>query len=299
MEWLNYHHLLYFRTVVREGGVAAAARKLRLAHPTVSGQIHALEDALGVKLFARSGRRLVLTDDGRLVYRYAEEIFSLGGELLDAIRGRPTGRPLRLDVGIADVLPKLVVHELLQPVRHLEQPVRLVCREDKPDRLLAALSLHELDVILADTPVPPGSTVRVYSHVLGACGVTFLATPALAAARGPDFPACLDGAPVLLPTDNTHLRRALEPWFQRVGVHPQVVAEFEDAALMKVFGADGMGVFPVATIIADVVMRQDGLVEVGRPEGVVERFYALTAERRLKHPAVVAICESARQELFA
>jgi LysR family transcriptional activator of nhaA len=298
MDWLNYHHLLYFWLVVREGGVVPAAAKLRLAHPTVSGQVHALEDALGEKLFVRQGRRLVLTEMGRVVHGYADEIFSLGGELLDAVRGRATGRPVRLVVGIADVLPKLIVRQILEPALHLGEPVQLVCREAKPDRLLADLALHELDLVLSDAPVGPNIRVRAYSHLLGECGLTFLATRELARRHKRRFPASLDGAPMLLPTSNTALRRSLDTWFEAKEIRPRVVAELEDSALIQAFGQDGVGVFAVPTAIEAVVRRQSEVVVVGRTTEVLERFYAISVERKLKHPAVVAICQTARSTLF-
>lgn len=290
MEWLNYHHLLYFWTVAKEGGLKPAAQKLRLAHPTLSGQIHALEDAIGQKLFVRVGRRLTLTDAGRTAYRYAEEIFGLGQEMLDALHDRPTGQPLRLQVGAADVLPKLVVRQLLEPALHLGEPVRLVVREDKPERLLAALSLHEVDVVLSDAPAPPGP-VRAYSHLLRESAVAFYATPKLARALRPGFPRSLDGARLLLPTDNTSLRRSLDHWLERQRLRPEIVAEFDDSALMKTFGADGQGVFPAPVLIADAVVSQFGVEQVGSVEAVRERYYALSVERRLSHPAVVAVSE--------
>jgi LysR family transcriptional activator of nhaA len=299
MEWLNYHHLLYFWTVAREGGLAAASARLRLAPPTLSGQIRALEEALGEKLFARSGRRLVPTEMGQIVLGYADEIFSLGRELLDTVKGRPTGRPARLAVGVADVLPKLIVRQLLEPTLHLSVPVRLVCHEDKPERLLADLSRHALDVILADAPLGAGSAVRAFNHLLGECGVSFFAAPRLASAHRRHFPRSLDGAPVLLPAEHTILRRSLEQWFERIEVRPRVVGEFDDSALLKAFGQGGLGLFPSPAAIEDSVRSQYHVEVVGRVPEVREHFYAISVERRLKHPAVVAISDAARAKLFA
>lgn len=298
MDWFNYHHLLYFWLVVREGGLAPASARLRLAQSTVSGQIRAFEHVLGEKLFTRVGRRLVPTDVGLLAYRYAEEIFSLGHELQDAIKGRPFGRALRLVVGIADVVPKLIARRLLEPAFKLEGPLRLVCREDKPERLVAELALHQVDVVLTDAPIPPSANVRAFNHLLGECDITFLAAPKLAAQRRRRFPASLDDAPVLLPMEGTVLRRSLEQWFSRIDVRPNVIAEFEDSALLKVFGQTGQGIFPVPSVIAREVQRQYNVRVVGSTDQVRERFYAISVERRLKHPAVVAICEEARQKLF-
>jgi LysR family transcriptional activator of nhaA len=298
MEWLNYHHLLYFWTVVREGGIVPAAKSLRLAHPTVSAQIKQLEASLDEQLFDRSGRRLVLTEVGQLVYRYADEIFTVGRELMDALRQRPTGRPIRLAVGVTDVMPKLVVRQLLQPALALEETVRLVVEEDRHERLLAELALHSLDVVLADAPVPPASPVRAFNHLLGECGISLCAAPALAARLREGFPGSLDGAPFLLPMTGASLRRCLDQWLDSLEVRPDVVAELEDSALLKVFGGDGVGVFAVPDIIEEVVTRQHGVEVLGRTTEVMERFYAISVERRLKHPAVVAISDSARQVIF-
>ena len=226
MEWLNYHHLLYFWLVAREGGVAQASARLHLAPPTLSGQIRALENALGEKLFAKQGRKLVLTETGRVVYGYADEIFTLGRELMDTIKGRPTGRPVRLTVGIADVVPKLIARRLLEPARHFKEPVRLVCREDKPDQLLAELALHNLDVVIADSPVGPGSAVRAFNHLLFECGISFFGTSKLAEAHRSGFPRSLDGAPILLPTANSNLRRLLDQWFSDQQIRPAIAGEF-------------------------------------------------------------------------
>jgi LysR family transcriptional activator of nhaA len=293
-EWLNYQHLLYFWLVAREGGVKPAASRVRRTHSTISTQVHALAEALGEPLFVRQGRRLVLTDTGRLVYRYADEIFGLGRELVDAVKDRPTGRPIRLQVGVADVLPKLAVHRLLAPARRLPEGIHLVCREGKADRLLADLSTHELDLVLADAAPPPGNPVRAFTHDLGDCGVTFFAAPRLARqVRGP-LPGALASVPLLLPTDNTSLRRAIDQWLHRAGIRPQVIGEFEDAALLEVFGADGMGVFPAPSLVADSVGRQHQVQVVGQTEEVRQRFFALSMARRLEHPAVVAISAGVR-----
>lgn len=299
MEWLNYHHLLYFWTVAREGSLVAAGKALKLSHPTLSAQIRALESRLDEQLFTRAGRGLVLTEMGRVVYRYADEIFSLGREMLDTVNGRSGGRPLRLDVGVADVVPKLVVRRLLQPALGGPEPVRLVCHEGRYEKLLADLTLHTLDLVIADAPLPPGSGVRAFHHLLGETSVSFFATKPLAARHRRGFPGSLDGAPLLLPLEGSPLRRALNQWFDRHGVAPQVVAEFEDSALLKVFGTDGVGIFPAPTVLEADVARQYGVQVVGRVPEVRERFYAISVERKLKNPAVVAISEAARHDLFA
>ncbi|HEV8612447.1 MAG TPA: transcriptional activator NhaR [Gemmatimonadales bacterium] len=299
MERLNYHHLLYFWMVAREGTVARAATQLRLAQPTLSGQVHALEGALGEKLFERAGRGLRLTEMGGLVFRYADEIFTLGRELAESVRGQPTGRPLRLKVGVADAMPKLVAYRLIEPALSLPQPVRLVVHEQNTERLLAALALHELDVVLTDRVAPPGVSVRAFNHLLGACGTTLFAAPRLAAKYRRRFPSALDGAPFLLPGETSTLRRALEQWFDKQGIRPLIIGEFDDSTLIKVFGQAGTGIFAAPSIIESSVRKQYGVAVVGRLDKVRERFYAVSAERRLKHPAVIAITESARRELFA
>lgn len=298
MEWINYHHLLYFWVVAREGGLVAAGKVLRLSHPTLSAQVHALEDQLGEKLFIKVGRKLTLTDVGRVVFRYADEIFALGREMLDTVKGRSSGQPLRLDVGIADVVPKLVVRRLLQPALSLPDPVRLVCREDSYEKLLADLALHALDVVISDAPVPTGSNIRAFNHLLGETGVSFFGTKSLVNAYRRKFPASLHDAPMLLPLEHLTLRRSLNNWFDRNGIKPRVIAEFEDSALLMVFGGDGLGIFAAPSVVEEEVMAQHGVQLLGRVEEVRERFYAISVERRLKNPATVAISDAARQELF-
>jgi LysR family transcriptional activator of nhaA len=299
MEWLNYHHLLYFWTTAREGSVTRAAEQLRLAQPTVSGQLRALEEALGEKLFERRGRRLELTERGRLVYGYADEIFSLGRELVDTLKDRPTGRPLPLVVGVADVLPKLVTYRLLAPALALPEGVKLVCREDKPERLLTELALHQLDVVLSDAPLPPGTPLKAWNHLLGECGVSVFGAPPLQRAHARGFPGSLAGAPFLLPGEGTTLRRSIDQWLDARDLRPRVVGEVQDSALLKVFGQAGLGLFAAPDAVAAEVERQYEVRRLGTLEGVRERFYAISGERRLKHPAVVALQRAARSDLFA
>ena len=298
MDWLNYHHLLYFYTVAREGSVSRAAKVLRLAQPTLSGQIRKLEEAFDEKLFARSGRNLVLTEMGQLVFRYAEEIFTIGRELTDTLRGRPSNRPLRLVVGVADVVPKLITARLLEIALTLPEPVQIACLEGKSEALLADLAVHRFDLVIADAPLPPHLNVKAYNHPLGETPVMFFGTRALADRHRRRFPRSLDGAPMLLPTPNTQVRHALDRWFQENGVHPRVVAEFEDSALLKVFGQQGHGIFPAAAVLEDEVRRQYGVRTIGCADGVIERFFAISVERRIKHPAVAAITEAARERIF-
>ncbi len=297
MEWLNYHHLLYFCVVGREGTVARASEVLGRSQPTISTQIHELEESLGEKLFKRAGRRLVLTDVGRRVFRYAEEIYSLGKELMDSVNGRPTGRPLQLVVGIADVLPKLMTRRLLEPALRLPDGVRLVCVEDRPERLLANLALHELDVVLSDSPATPEVNVRVFSHLLGECGVTFFGARRHAALRR-GFPRSLNGAPLLVPTKNTTLRRNLEVWFEELDIRPLIVGEFQDSALLMVFGQTGEGVFAAPSVIEREVTKEFRTPVIGRTKKLRERVYAISVERKIEHPAVVAISDAARGKIF-
>jgi LysR family transcriptional activator of nhaA len=299
LDWLNYHHLHYFWVVAREGGLVPAGKVLGVSHPTLSAQIHALERRLGEKLFTKVGRRLVLTDVGRMVFRYADEIFTIGREMLDTVKGHAGGQPLRLDVGVVDVVPKIVVRRLIQPALELSEPVRVLCRESSYEKLLAELALHSLDIVIADSQVPAGVSVRAFHHLLGETGVSFFGTQALAGKLLRGFPKSLDGAPMLLPLEGSTLRRGLDQWFDRNGVKPRIVAEFEDSALLKVFGADGLGIFTAPTVVKDEVCRQYGVALLGNAADVKERFYAISVERRLKNPAVVAICDAARQELFA
>ncbi len=296
MQWLNYQHLHYFWLAAREGGISRAARQLRLTHTTVSEQIRTLEEALGEPLFKKEGRGLALTEMGGLVYGYAEEIFSLGRELMETVQGRPTGRPTRLVVGIAEVVPKLIAKRILDPALSDPEQIKLVCREDKLERLLSSLAAHELDVVISDSPLPPGAAIKAFNHLLGECGVSVMGHKSLAARYRKDFPASLDGAPFLMPTENTTLRRGLDLWFEAENLHPVVRAEFEDSALLKVFGQDGLGLVPAPTVIEDSVTRQYDLQLVGRIDAVREQFYAISVERKIRHPAVLSICQAARAE---
>jgi LysR family transcriptional activator of nhaA len=298
MEWLNYHHLLYFWTVAREGSIARACERLHLTQPTVSGQIRLLEKAVKAKLFERSGRGLALTDTGRLVYRYADEIFALGRDLQDAIHDRPRGQALRFAVGVADTLPKVLVHRLLAPAFALGEEIRITCIDGSPDRLLAELALHELDLVVSDFPANPRLGMKAFNHLLGDCGVTFFATAALARRHRRGFPDSLTGAPLLLPYGNTTLRRSLEQWFDARGIHPRIRGEFADSGLLKAFGGFGDGIFAAPTAVEADVKRMYGVAVVGREPILRERFYAISVEKKIKHPAVVAITQAARHALF-
>jgi LysR family transcriptional activator of nhaA len=298
MEWLNYHHLFYFWKVVRLGSITAACKELRLAPPTVSAQLRSLEDQLGEKLLMRKGRTLVPTDVGQMVYGYAQQIFGLGQELMDAVKQRPSERPIRLVVGIDDVLPKEIAQALIEPALGLKRPVRLLCREGSLEPLVAALALHQLDVVLSDTPVTPSLNVRAFNHPLGECGVLWMGAPALAKAHRRGFPKSLDRAPVLLPTDDTAIRRDIDQWCDGAGIRPVIVAEFEDYGLLRAFGQQGTGMVAVPSVLVKAFQKQYGLERIGLAEGIVARFFAVSIERRIRHPAVAAICETART-LFA
>lgn len=301
MAELNYNHLRYLWAVVREGGVSAASRALHVSQPTVSAQLRALEKSVGEPLFHRTGRKLVLTDAGRVVFRYAQEIFSLGEELEGWLAGRePTFLPGRLRVGIADVVPKLVAHHILAPAVDLggTEEVALSCFEGKPAALFAQLATYELDAVISDVPVEPQHNVRAFNHLLGESGITFFAHPEDAPGLRKGFPGSLGDAACLLPTVNTAIRRDLDRWFASQEIRPRTVAEFEDSALLKVFGAEGLGAFTAPSVIEADVKEQYGVDAIGRIDEVRERFYVVTVERRVQNHAVAALVKAARERLF-
>jgi len=299
MDWLNYHHLLYFWEVAREGSISAACQKLHLAQPTISGQLKKLEEAIGQKLYDRVGRGLVLTDAGRTVYRYADEIFSIGEELKEALKGNPTDRSLHLTVGVPDSLPKMIAYRLIEPAFRLDQKVHVECREGKPQDLLGELATHAIDVVLSDIQAASFVSVRAFNHLLGESGTSFFAAAELAKrVSSGKFPQSLHGMPMLLPSGAATLRRTIDHWLYSNEIRPEVVGDFEDTALMKVFAQAEHGVIPAPTAVENEICYQYGLEVVGRVPEIVERFYAITVERRIKHPAVVALTEAARSELF-
>ena len=297
MEWLNYHHLLYFWTVARIGSVSRAGEELRLTQATVSAQVKSLEIAMGEKLFRRSGRKLILTDTGKVVFRYADEIFSLGQEMMGTLKGRPEGRLARLTIGVADVLPKLVAYRLIEPALSLKHSYRIICREGTNEELLPALALHDVDLVLTDSPIDPALNVKAFNHLLGECGMILFGAPKLAAKYRRGFPHSLDGAPFLMPTRNTTARRSLDQWFDGKNIVPRIVAEFEDNALLTVFGQRGLGLFFAPSVIAVEVQKQFKVNIVGSLADVLERFYAISLDRKLKHPAVVVISAAAKARL--
>lgn len=297
---MNYHHLQYFWATAKEGSIAKAAELLHVAQPTISTQIKQLEQTLGHSLFRRSGRGLILTDVGQTVFSYADEIFSLGQEMLSALQQQPTDRPLRLAVGILDSMPKLVSREILKPAfRRRKRSIFMTCREGSLDQLLPELASHRLDIVLCNEQVRPMIRVKTYQHLLGESGVSIYAAPEMANKLKRDFPASLHGAPALLPTDSASIRRGLDRWFRSVGVSPMVIAEFDDLALMKTFAQEGHGFTAVHTVIEKEVGASYGLEAVGEAEGCSDQFFAVSVDRKLKHPTVVAITESAREKLFA
>lgn len=292
---LNYKHLHYFRTVAKSGAINRAAEKLHLAPQTLSGQISVFEERLGLALFRRSGRRLELTDAGRTALTYADEIFQVGAELEEALQNRSATRVHPFRVGIADVVPKSIAYQLLAPALTLDEPVKLVCKEDRLEQLAAELSIHRLDMVLADRPLPSSMDIKGYSHPLGECGIAFLAARAIADTLEQDFPANLHAAPLLIPGEDSALRAPLLRWLERRGVQPTIVGEFDDSALMSAFGQAGAGVFPVPLTTAREVMRQHEVVELGQTLEIRERFFAISVERRISHPAVLAVSEAARR----
>lgn len=297
MEWLNYHHLYYFWLAAKEGGVSRAAKKLRLAQPTLSSQIRALGESLGGELFERRGRSLVLTELGSVVFRHADEIFGIGRDLLDAVKGRGTGRLARLVVGIADSLPKLAVQRMLEPAFHVDPPLCVVCREDTGERLVAALAGHEIDLVLSDCPLSPPSGARTFNHLLGKSGTTVFATPKLAGKLRSGFPNSLHGAPMVLPGEGSAVRRELAGWLDSHDIRPLVVAEVEDSALAKALGQAGVGVVVGPTVIEREITDQYAVQVVGRVPAIEERYFAISLERRIKHPGVLAISSAARELL--
>jgi len=298
MSSLNFKHLRYFWAVAANGTIARASEILHVTPQTISGQLRELEEQMNAKLFQKSGRNLVLTETGRLVFSYADEMFRLSDELQDVMEGRTPGTALTLTVGVAMVVPKLLAYRVLEPVLQMDESVRLVCQEASLADLLADLSIHKVDLVLADAPMSPALNIRAYNHLLGESGLSFFTVKNKARKYAAGFPDSLDGAPMLMPTSSSALRRSLEQWFERQGIKPVIVAEFEDRALMKAFGEADAGIFTSPTTVEEDVVAKYGVRVIGRTEDIKEHFYAISAERRIKHPAVSAITEAARTELF-
>jgi LysR family transcriptional activator of nhaA len=286
---INYKQLHYFWQVARAGSIARASEQLDLTPQTLSGQIGLLEAALETTLFKRVGRGLELTETGRLALSYANEIFEIGAEMEHALSEGVVKRPVLFRVGIADVMPKSIVYTLLAPAMSLAEPIKIICKEGRLERLLADLITHRFDLILSDRPMPVDMNIKGYSYLLVECGISFFATPALIAQYGSHFPQCLDNAPLLLPSDDTTVRKKLMQWLDKKRITPNLVGEFDDSALMKAFGQAGAGVFIAPSMIAKEVERQYGVIQIGQIEEVSEKFYAISVERRATHPAVIAI----------
>lgn len=299
MEWLNFHHLRYFWTVARKGGVRKAADELHVSQPSISAQLRLLEDSLGEKLFKRSGRSLVLTEMGNLVLTYADEIFSAGRELMNAVKQRPGGRLLRLNVGMTDSISKLMGFEFLKPAIRFSEPVHVVCRMAAIEVLVNQLQAHRLDIVLADEPASSSLKAKTFNHRLGRSGVTFCAVPAIAKKLRRNFPQSLNGATALLPTENMGMRAVLETWFDTKGIHPRLLGEYEDSALMVFCATAGRGFTVVPTVVAREVLKHWGLRVIANVDECGTEFYAITAERRVKNPAAMAITEHAYSSLFA
>ncbi len=297
---MNFKHLNYFWQVAKAGGVARAGEQIHLTPQTISGQIGLLEDDLGTPLFAKRGRNLELTEAGRLAFGYAQDIFALGSELEETLRNYPTsGHPLEFRIGVADAIPKTIAYRLIQPATLLPERVRIVCRESRLENLLAELAMHRLDLVISDTPIPPSVSVRAYNHRLGQSGVSFFAAPGLYKTCKGKFPACLDGAPMLIPGEGSAVRPHLMQWLEAKKLHPRVTGEFDDSALMKAFGQGGTGVFIGPTVLEAEIESRYGVKVFGRTGEIVEAFFAISVERRVTHPCVVAITDAARDELFA
>ena len=295
---LNYRQLHYFWAVARTGSIVRACEQLNLTPQTVSGQISQLEATLGVELFQKVGRQLELTEAGHQALPYAEQIFQLGNELENVLRSRAGEQQMLFRIGVADVVPKSIVYRLLAPTMVIEQPIRISCREDKLERLLGDLAVQRLDMVISDSPMPGHLDIRGLSQKLGECGVSFLATEQVAQRVGKQFPQCLDGAPLLIPGQDTVVRGRLMRWFAAQNIQPRIIGEFDDSALMKAFGQSGSGIFVAPSVIASEVCAQYGVQVLGQTDAVTESFYAITVERKVRHPGIVAITEGARNQLF-
>lgn len=295
MPALNYKHLHYFWMVAKSGSIARASEQLHLTPQTISGQLTLFEEMQGETLFRKQGRNLELTEAGRLVLSYAEDIFALGRELEEVLHHRPTARTVQLRVGVSDAVPKTVAYQLLEPAMTLPQTLRINCREGKLELLLAELAMHKLDVVLSDSPMPVTANVRGYSHLLAESGISFFATRDLRVSLPSTFPALLDGAPFLLPGEDAALRGRLLQWLDQQQLHPKITGEFDDSALMSAFGQAGAGVFAAPTVIVDRVIRQYDVELIGQTQAIQEQFYAISVQRKLTHPAVLAISQAAQQ----
>jgi len=299
MRHLNYSHLQYFWAVAREGSIARAAESLHVTPQTISGQLKLLDKAVGHPLFNRAGRRLVLSDMGGVVFEYADEIFSTGAELASVVRGNHMSGPKILSLGIVSSMPKLIAERIVAPAMLAEKPVRVRCHESSLEQLLSELAVHKLDLVLSDQPVPDGLGIKAYNHMLGESGMSFFSQRARARRYRARWPDSLNDAPLLMPSQHSALRRRLDDWFESHGLSPRIAGEFDDSALLKAFGEAGVGVFAAPTVIEEEICRMYRMSVIGRTDEIKERFYAISPERRLKHPSVVMITDTARSDLFA
>lgn len=296
MESLNYHHLHYFWVVMNTGSINAAGARLGVAKSTISAQLSVLEKSIGGKLFTRVGRNLEPTELGHIVFGYANKIYSIGQEMMNSVHSLHSKAPLTLRVGVVDVVPKLLTRKFLIPAMALSENFHLICHEGKEDHLLSELAVHNLDVVFADAPIRSGLSVKAYSHPLFECGVSFFGEKKLASAARNNFPYSLDKTPMLLPTPYTALRGRLDRWFSSLDIMPHIVGEFDDNALLKVFGQAGDGVFAAPQVIEKEIRQQYQVDVIGRSDDIIEEFYAISIERVIKHPAIVAISEAARKK---
>ena len=290
---LNYNHLYYFYSVANEGSFTKASSVLHLTPQTISGQITSFESQIGVTLFDRKGKKLILSEIGQLIYSYADEIFQLGDELKNVIKTQEPAHWLTFTVGVTGVIPKVLAFQLLNPVLNMADSVRLICKEGHQDSLLAELAINKLDLVLTDQPLPMGSHIKAYNHRLTESGFTFFATKKLATICKKNFPHSLSGQPFLMQGKNTAVRQRLSAWLEKYNVIPNIIAEFDDSALLKSFGQEGYGVFTAPTLIEDTIMSQYHVKIVGRTEEFKEHYYVISPERRLKHPAILEIVNAA------
>ncbi len=286
---INYKQFHYFWAVAKAGSIVRASKQLHLTPQTLSGQIGILEESLGVTLFRRVGRGIELTETGQLALTYAEDIFQTGNALEETLRAGTRERHRLFKVGISDAVPKSIAYRLLAPAMSLDEPIKIICREGKLEPLLGELAIHRLDLVLADRPMPSEIDIKGRSNQLSECGISFFATHALANTYGQKFPQNITKAPLLLPGEDSAVRKRLMQWLSAQRIQPHIIGEFDDSALMRAFGQAGVGVFTAPSIIADEVQKQHDVVKIGQTDEVVERFYAISVERRANHPAVIAI----------
>jgi len=298
MRHLNYSHLQYFWAVAHEGSVAKAAERLHITPQTISGQIRLLEETIGQPLFNRVGRGLVLSEMGHVVLEYADEIFSIGAELGQVVREQRSAGPTKLSVGIVNSIPKLIAERIVAPALIDEDAVRIRCQEAPLEQLLAELSVHKLDIVLSDQPMPQGLSLRAFNHRLGDSGLAFFAQRRTARRYKKTFPHSLNQAPMLLPSPHSALRRRLDEWFDSNSILPQIVGEVDDSALLKAFGEAGYGLFAAPSVIEEEICKMYNMTVIGRTDEITEQFFAISPERRIKHPSVARIIEAARSELF-